>query len=98
MRERQAPARRLRASLGPRALEGALVARTERERHPAFDDNASVHARDAAKLTDAAAQPLHRRFDVDHVPRMHGTAVPHALDAPEVRQLLLVLRLREDQD
>ena len=43
------------------------VARSERERHRAFDDDFAVDARDAVQHAHPAAQPLHDRLDDDDV-------------------------------
>ena len=75
-----------------------FVSRAQRKGHCPLDDDPSVHARDAAEAAHAAPQPLDERFDHDDVSGVHGAAIPDALDAHEVRQLLTVFRLGEDQD
>ena len=57
-----------------------------------------IHARDAAQDAHAGAQPPDRGLDHDHVTGMHRAPIPHTFDAPEVRQLLAILRLGEDED
>ena len=58
----------------------------------------AIDASNPAQHADTAAQPAHRGFDHDHVPRMHRPPVADPFDAPEVGKFLAVLRLGENED
>ncbi|MEN3340075.1 MAG: hypothetical protein V7647_3751 [Acidobacteriota bacterium] len=75
-----------------------IVARAERKRHRALDDNVAVDAGYAAEEPHPAAQPPDVRFDDDDVAGVDGAAIPDPLDPCKVDELFPVLRLREDHD
>src|SRR4029079_12404172 len=77
---------------------GPFIARTERKRHRALDDDAAVDACDAPEHAHAAAQPADHGFDHDLIAGVHGAAVSYPLDSHEVDQFFAVLRLCQNHD
>src|SRR5262245_16843153 len=76
----------------------SLIARAERKRHRALDDNAAFDACNAAKHAHAAAEPANHGLDHDLIAWVDGPTVSHALDPHEVDQFFAILRLRQNHD
>jgi hypothetical protein len=75
-----------------------FISWAESERHRSLDHDLAVDARDSAKHADAASQPSHRSFDLDHISGVDRPAISDLLDAHEVDEFFAVLGLRQNHD